>query len=258
MIPTRSCASCTARGGCSTWHPIPPSRSCAWRPTCCSRTTPRSCSTTPCSTARSSSTPPTGTSTAPAAACTSTCSPSRPARSRAPRTRSSSALRAPADDGARRVPRALLRARRRPRRRARGPPGLEARMKHLVLVVGVGRSGTSLLSGHPRPARLPHPAARGPGRRHEPARVRRAALGGGLPLARPRRRARVTLNDSRPAAWKQMAEAGAPPTTASCASGWAGSSSWPTHVVVKDPRTVWFLDAWQRCAARARARAPRS
>ena len=32
-----------------------------------------------------------------------------------------------------------------------------------------------------RPARLPHPAARGQGRRHQPARVRRAALGRRLP-----------------------------------------------------------------------------
>ena len=125
-----------------------------------------------------------------------------------------------------RVPRALLRAGGRPRGRARRAPGPArrprgrraarglARMsagqsgRQLVLVVGVGRSGTSLMAGMLGPAGLPPAPARGQGRRHEPARVRRAALGRRLPPQLMRRR-RVTVNDSRPAAWERTYDAGA-------------------------------------------------
>ena len=212
-----------------------------------SPTTPRSCSTTPCSTARSSSTRPTGRSTATLRGTYFDLMAEPPGRGRRARRTSWSTrfalgrrrageragrLRAAfrarfcaLEDGraaervVRRVwlgerdvarsPSRWLEAmsgrqrRRRPRRRRRPQRHEPARRD-------------------PRPARLPHPAARGDGRRHEPARLRRAALGRRLPHQAACGPRRVTVNDSRPAAWEH--DRGAPRRTRrswpSCAPGW--------------------------------------
>jgi hypothetical protein len=125
-------------------------------------------------------------------------------------------------------------------------------MKHLVLVVGVGRSGTSLLSGilghlgfH-----IPQPEVQA-----DDTNPR----GFGEPRwvvdfhSRVLADKRVTLNDSRPAAWKQMAEAAA--ANHDELREWLrGQLDLADQVVVKDPRTVWFLDEWQRCADELGAR----
>ena len=270
------------RAASATSRRTPRSRSCAWRRTCWSRTTRRSCSTTPCSTARSSSTPPTGRRTGRSAAPTSTCSRSRPGpvtrdAARAGRGRSH---RAPCGARpprvARRLPRPLLRARGRPRRRARRAPRLARRARagaapargghavsapgerRLILVVGVGRSGTSLLAGHPRPARAPHPAARGQGRRHEPARLRRAALGGRLPHPPAASSARVTVNDSRPPRGRRPARRPTTPRVRDELREWLGArarrarraSSSRTRAPSGSCR------CGPRCAARARGAAP--
>ena len=281
---TRSCASCTAQGRIRDVAGAPLDRGAVpGGGRAASPTTPRSCSTTPCSTARSSSTPPTGRSTARCAAPTSTCWPSR--RASVTRTEDELVEALPLAArlgrrrrrGARRVPRALLRARGRPRGRARRPPRLARRAggpgarrrrrgamsgrraTRLVLVVGVGPQRHEPARRDPRPARLPHPAARGPGRRHQPARLRRAALGRRLPHAaaaqrrgdRQRRAARrLGVDGARPRASRR------PRRAARLAR--AGSSSQADAVVVKDPRTVWFLPLWMRCAARARRRDRRS
>ena len=252
------------------------SRSCAWRPTCSSPTTPRSCSTTPCSTARSSSTPPTGRSTARmrgtyfdlmaeppgvvdadratswSRRCARGAGGDEARRARGPRSarasaRSRTAARPSAWCGASGSASGARRA-----RRASGRAMSARRRRRLVLVVGVGRSGTSLLAGHPRPARLPHPAARGQGRRHQPARLRRAALGRRLPHAACCAQRRVTVNDARPG--RVGAHRRAPATTPrsyarAARLAAARSCARPTRVVVKDPRTVWFLPLWTRCAA---------
>ena len=65
-------------------------------------------------------------------------------------------------------------------------PMLETRRRtraerSLVLVAGSGRSGTSLFTGILQRLGYAVAAARGAGRRHEPARVRRVPVGGGLP-----------------------------------------------------------------------------
>ena len=98
----------------------------------------------------------------------------------------------------------------------------------------------------PRPARLPHPAARGPGRRHQPARLRRAALGGRLPHA-PAAAARRHVNDSRPAAWDLTWDV-SDKAVATAREWLAGELRQGEAVVVKDPRTVWFLPLWARAA----------
>jgi hypothetical protein len=64
---------------------------------------------------------------------------------------------------------------------------------------------------------------------------------------------RVTLNDSRPAAWGPMAAAAAKarPELLEWLRGELGQAD---DVLVKDPRTVWFLDAWRDCARELGAR----
>ena len=135
--------------------------------------------------------------------------------------------RAPAGRGrravARRVPRALLRARRRPGRRARGaarvarrarappPPGPRrsrgerARRAPAGPRRGGGPQRHEPAAGHPRPARLPHPAARGraPTTRTRAASASRA--GRSTSTRACCRQRRVTVNDSRPAALEATA-----------------------------------------------------
>jgi hypothetical protein len=125
-------------------------------------------------------------------------------------------------------------------------------MKHLVLVVGVGRSGTSLLSGilGQLGFAIPQPEVQA-----DDTNPR----GFGEPRwvvdfhTRELKNARVTLNDSRPAAWDKMAAA-APAVHDELLEWLRGELDAADEVVVKDPRTVWFLDLWRDCAAELGAR----
>ena len=249
---------------------IPRSRSCAWRPTCCSRTTPRSCSTTPCSTARSSSTRPTGRVPRPPRRRTSTCSPSRPGLVTRTEDEVVDGLRSAPSRRRRRarVPRALLRARGRPRRRARGAARVAGRARasaprrrspmsehRLVLVVGVGRSGTSLLAGilGQLGFHIPQPEVQADDT--NPRGLRRAALGGRLPHAAAGGR-RVTRQ--RRAAGGVGADGARPRSrrsATSCATGCAGSSRRPSRSSSRTRARCWFLPLWRRCADELGARA---
>lgn len=121
--------------------------------------------------------------------------------------------------------------------------------RSLVLVVGVGRSGTSLFAGilgqlgfHiPRPeVKANDTNPRGFG---EPRWV--VDFHSGL-----LRSQRITVNDARPAAWELAARAGEDPAVYSALRDWlGGQASAAGAIVVKDPRTVWFLPLWTRCAA---------
>jgi len=120
--------------------------------------------------------------------------------------------------------------------------------RRLVLVVGIGRSGTSLFTGilgklgfHvPRPEveadeTNPHGFS-------EPRWV--VDLHTRLMQAR-----RVTVFDSRPSAWKSMAEAVESEEAVAELSSWLEVQFVGTeNVVVKDPRTGWFLPLWLRSA----------
>jgi hypothetical protein len=125
-------------------------------------------------------------------------------------------------------------------------------MKHLVLVVGVGRSGTSLLSGilGQLGFAIPQP---------EVQADETNPRGFGEPRwvvdfhSRVLKEHRVTLNDSRPAAWEQMALA-APAVHDELLEWLRGELAQADEVVVKDPRTVWFLDLWRSCADELGAR----
>jgi hypothetical protein len=60
----------------------------------------------------------------------------------------------------------------------------------------------------------------------------------------------VTLNDARPAAWESTGTAAGDPAVYGELSRWLGTQlGVADELVVKDPRTVWFLDLWTRSAA---------
>src|SRR5215212_4418947 len=124
--------------------------------------------------------------------------------------------------------------------------------RRLVLVVGVGRSGTSLLTGvlGQLGFHIPQPEVQADDTNPRGFGEPRWAVDFHTRLLAERR---VTLNDSRPAAWEQMAEAGRQARVELLA--WLrGELAQADELVVKDPRTVWFLDAWRSCADELGAR----
>jgi hypothetical protein len=120
--------------------------------------------------------------------------------------------------------------------------------KRLVLVVGKGRSGTSLFSGilgrlgfHiPQPEiKADETNPRGFG---EPRWVVRFHM-------RLMRERRVTVFDSRAAAWDRLAEVADDEEVVEQLRSWLAVQFVGAHnLVVKDPRIVWFLPLWLRCA----------
>lgn len=124
----------------------------------------------------------------------------------------------------------------------------QAHPRRLLLVVGIGRSGTSVFTGilgqlgwHvPQPeVQADDTNPRGFG---EPQWVVDFHTG----LLRSRR---VTNMDSRPVANELMdAVSDDPAVTARLRSWLADQFELAPHVVVKDPRVVWFLPLWRRCA----------
>jgi hypothetical protein len=120
--------------------------------------------------------------------------------------------------------------------------------QRLVYVVGVGRSGTSLLAGilgqvgfHiPQPeVKADDTNPRGFGEPQWVVQFHRRLMG----------KRRVTVFDSRPAAWDATNEAATDDEIAGELRGWlAGELSNADAIVVKDPRISWFLPLWTRCA----------
>jgi hypothetical protein len=121
--------------------------------------------------------------------------------------------------------------------------------RQLVLVVGVGRSGTSLVTGilGQTGFHIPQPEIKAdetnPRGFGEPAWV----------VAFHRRlmsRLRVTVFDSRPAAFEITARAGSEPATQGQLRDWlAAQLREADALVVKDPRIGWFLPLWLSCSS---------
>jgi hypothetical protein len=127
-----------------------------------------------------------------------------------------------------------------------GPGGSTRR---LVLVAGVGRSGTSLFTSILGQAgfRVPQPEvdadSTNPKGFGEPRWV--VDFHGRL-----LREHRVSVWDSRPAAWQDTAHAVDDPRVLNELRSWlAVQFVGRDHVVVKDPRIGWFLPLWERAAA---------
>jgi hypothetical protein len=120
--------------------------------------------------------------------------------------------------------------------------------RRLVLVVGVGRSGTSLIAGilGQLGLHIPQPEVRA---------NETNPRGFGEPRwvvdfhTRLLEENQVTVNDARPAAWEKMAPVAEDPAVLAELRGWLGAQlAAQPALVVKDPRTAWLLPLWLRCA----------
>ncbi|MFL5844411.1 MAG: sulfotransferase family protein [Solirubrobacteraceae bacterium] len=122
--------------------------------------------------------------------------------------------------------------------------------KQLILVVGVGRSGTSLFAGIMGKLgfHIPQPEVQADDTNPK---------GFGEPKwvvdfhTRIMRRKRVTVFDARPKAWELTAAASAEPEVQTELRAWLkGEVDQASDVVVvKDPRVGWFLPLWTQAAA---------
>jgi hypothetical protein len=115
----------------------------------------------------------------------------------------------------------------------------------LILIPGAGTSGSSLLAGMLKAlgAHVPEPetgAGAGPKGFGEPQWVVDFH-------SRLLRRAGVQTVDARPSAWAQTAAAGREPANQTDLENWVRKEFRKgDHLVVKDPRLVWFVPAWRR------------
>jgi hypothetical protein len=120
--------------------------------------------------------------------------------------------------------------------------------RRLVLVVGVGRSGTSLLTGILGQVgfHVPQPEVKADDTNPRGFSEPRWAVDFHSKLLQARR---VTVNDSRPVAFEQTATAAEEePTYAELREWLAGQLREADQLAVKDPRTGWFLPLWTRAS----------
>lgn len=117
-----------------------------------------------------------------------------------------------------------------------------------MLLIGVGRSGTSAFTGILRELgfRVPQPEV-------EPDETNPRGFGEPRWVVdwhtRLLKKVRVTTIDSRPAAWDKTAELGAGDEIVEELRSWLDVQFVGVdRVVIKDPRLSWFLGLWQRCA----------
>jgi hypothetical protein len=118
----------------------------------------------------------------------------------------------------------------------------------LVLVVGVGRSGTSLLAGILAQLgfHIPQPEVNADETNPRGFGEPRWVVDFHSRLMRERR---VTVFDARPAAWEKTNAAAADHVVVGELGRWLGGQlESPAPVVVKDPRISWFLPLWMQCA----------
>jgi hypothetical protein len=128
------------------------------------------------------------------------------------------------------------------------PSGAEAARKRLVIVAGVGRSGTSLFTTILGMAgfHVPQPEVKADSTNPK---------GFGEPQwvvdfhGRNLRSRRVSVWDSRPAAWEDTAQAADDRNTFAELKSWlAVQFVGRDSVVIKDPRIGWFLPLWEKAA----------
>jgi hypothetical protein len=132
----------------------------------------------------------------------------------------------------------------------RGASGEGRRLsRNLVLVVSIGRSGTSLFAGILAQLgfRVPQPEVEANRTNPRGFSEPRWVVDFHRPLMRERR---VRLWDSRPTAWELTADAAEDKRAVEELKSWLAVQFVGTeNIVIKDPRTAWFLPLWQRCAA---------
>ncbi|HEV7845745.1 MAG TPA: sulfotransferase [Thermoleophilaceae bacterium] len=121
--------------------------------------------------------------------------------------------------------------------------------RRLLLVVGVGRSGTSLLTGvlGQLGFHVPQPEVEADDTNPRGFSEPRWAVDFHSKLLKARR---VTVNDSRPKALESTATAAEDEATHAELGEWlSGQLETADSVVIKDPRTGWFLPLWTRSSA---------
>jgi hypothetical protein len=121
-------------------------------------------------------------------------------------------------------------------------------MSSLVLVVGVGRSGTSLLTGILGQVgfHVPQPEVKADDTNPRGFSEPRWVVDFHKRLLQARR---VTVNDGRPQAFEETANAAADEAVYTELRDWLGGQMQQADaVVVKDPRTGWFLPLWTRAS----------
>jgi hypothetical protein len=121
--------------------------------------------------------------------------------------------------------------------------------KQILLIVGAGRSGTSLMAGvmaaagwHvPQPEITPNEAnRRGFGEPRWVVEFHSELL----------RNCYVGTSDARPDAFAITGRAASEPAVSKRLRSWlTGQLNESNRLVIKDPRTVWFMRLWQECAA---------
>ena len=120
--------------------------------------------------------------------------------------------------------------------------------RRLILVVGVGRSGTSLMTGilGQLGFHIPRPEVEADDTNPRGFSEPRWVVDLHTRLLRERL---VTVNDSRPSAWTLTYAAEEDRAVRREVGEWlARQLDQGEAIVIKDPRTVWFLPLWVRCA----------
>ena len=123
-----------------------------------------------------------------------------------------------------------------------------ANERRLVLVVGVGRSGTSLFSGilSELGFHIPRPEVKANDTNPRGFGEPRWVVDFHTRLLRAQR---VTVNDSRPVAFSKTTAAGDGSDVRAELREWLGVQMREADdVLVKGPRTAWFLPLWTECA----------
>jgi hypothetical protein len=119
----------------------------------------------------------------------------------------------------------------------------------LVLVAGSGRSGTSLMSGTLQRLGFHVPQPEVPADETNPKGFGESQWVVDF-HTRLLRRAGVQSSDARPDAWALTAEVGLDRAVARELRSWlARQFALSPDVLIKDPRLLWFLPMWRRCAA---------
>ena len=125
-------------------------------------------------------------------------------------------------------------------------PGGGARS--LVLVVGSGRSGTSLFTGILQRLGFYVPKPEVPADETNPRGFAESQWVVDF-HTRLLRSAGVQVSDARPTAWSQVADLSLDAAAADELRKWMGAQfKEADHLIVKDPRLSWFLPLWRRCA----------
>ena len=120
--------------------------------------------------------------------------------------------------------------------------------RSLVLVVGSGRSGTSLFTGILQRLGFHVPQPEVPADETNPRGFAESQWVVDF-HTRLLRRAGVQVSDARPSAWARTADIALDDHVRRDLRRWVGQQFGQSdHVIVKDPRLSWFLPLWRRCA----------